>query len=140
MEGSWKVVPAKLDAEKTQQAEDVHGDVLAAQAGLRHSKHTQTPSARQTPMMPNRYRPTQDSPPRPGGEGWLVNGEQQLLVRFSNDTPTAHSQWVILSTYRWVRPYPPVPQTRRRMLRHNAIETWQNMLKVGWRQCDPPVR
>ena len=98
------------------------------------------PDERQTPPMPNRYRATHESPPKPGGEGWLVNGDAQLLVRFSNDNPTAHGQWVILSTYRWVRPNPPVPQSQRRMLRHNAVEAWKNMQMVGWRRCHPPVR
>ena len=95
---------------------------------------------RQTSPMPNRYRPTHEPLPKAGGEGWLVNGEEKLLVRFSNDNPTAHGQWVILSTYRWERPHPPVPHTRRRMLRHNAIEAWNNMQKIGWRRCHPPVR
>ncbi|MDC2985005.1 DUF1651 domain-containing protein [bacterium] len=30
--------------------------------------------------------------------------------------------------------------TRRRMLRHNAVEAWQMMQKTGWRRCPPPVR
>ena len=67
-------------------------------------------------------------------------GDEQLLVRFSTGRSTAHGQWVILSTYRWVRPHPPEPQSQRRMLQHNAIEAWQNMQKVGWRRCRPPVR
>ncbi|WP_370629769.1 DUF1651 domain-containing protein [Synechococcus sp. PH41509] len=29
--------------------------------------------------------------------------------------------------------------TRRRMLRHNAIEAWQTMQKAGRRRCPPPV-
>ena len=90
--------------------------------------------------MLNRYRASYEPPPRGGGEGWLVNGDEQLLVRFSNENPTAHGQWVVLSTYRWIRPHPPEPQTRRRMLRHNAIETWETMQKIGWRRCHPPVR
>jgi len=90
--------------------------------------------------MTNRYRASYEPPPKGGGEGWLVNGDEQLLVRFSNENPTAHGQWVVLSTYRWIRPHPPVPETRRRMLRHNAIETWETMQKIGWRRCHPPVR
>ena len=55
----------------------------------------------------------------------------QLLVRFSNDNPTIHGQWVILSTYRWVRPiHRP----------HNAVEAWENMQVDGWRRRHPPVR
>ena len=80
------------------------------------------------------------SPPKPGGEGWLVNGDAQLLVRFRNDNPTAHGQWVILNTYRWVRPHPPVPQRERHMLRNNAVVARKNMQVVGWRKCHPPMR
>ena len=69
-----------------------------------------------------------------------MNSVEGLLVRFSNDTPAAHGQWVVLSTYLWKRPNPPVPQARRRMLRHNAIEAWNNMQQIGWRRCHPPVR
>ena len=35
---------------------------------------------------------------------------------------------------------PLVPQTRRRMLRHNAIDAWKHMQKTGWQRCSPPVR
>ena len=53
--------------------------------------------------MPNRYRATYESPPKGGGDGWLVNGDQGLLVRITNDTPTTHGQWVVLNTSRWER-------------------------------------
>ena len=39
----------------------------------------------------------------------------------------------------WLPPRPPVPQTCRRLLRHNAIETWKTMLKIGWKWCSPPM-
>ncbi|WP_368506441.1 DUF1651 domain-containing protein [Synechococcus sp. YX-04-1] len=26
------------------------------------------------------------------------------------------------------------------MLRYNAIEAWDKMLRTGWRRCSPPVR
>ncbi|KZR82836.1 hypothetical protein MITS9509_01788 [Synechococcus sp. MIT S9509] len=90
--------------------------------------------------MPNWDHTTQEQPLQAGRDGWLVNGDEQLLVRFSNGQSTAHGRWVVLSTYRWVRPHPPEPQSQRRMLEHNAIEAWQNMQKVGWRRCRPPVR
>ena len=59
-----------------------------------------------------------DSPVKPGGEGWLVNDQQQKVVRFKNDISTAHAEWVTLSTYSWMPPSTPVPMTQRRMLRH----------------------
>tara|TARA_Y100000589_G_scaffold227911_1_gene215339 strand:- start:117 stop:437 length:321 start_codon:yes stop_codon:yes gene_type:complete len=75
-----------------------------------------------------------------GGEGWLVNGQQQLVVQFKPDASLSHGQWVELRTYSWVRPQPPVPQSRRTLSRHIAIETWKHMVQVGWRRCSPPVR
>ena len=90
--------------------------------------------------MPSRERATDPSPEKPGGEGWLVNPEQQKVVQFKPDSATIHAQWVAVRTYRWDPPRPPIPQTRRRMLRHNAIEAWDTMLKTGWRRCSAPVR
>tara|TARA_B100001063_G_scaffold165199_1_gene154101 strand:- start:204 stop:476 length:273 start_codon:yes stop_codon:yes gene_type:complete len=81
-----------------------------------------------------------DNPAKPGGEGWLVNDQQQKVVHFKNDMATAHAEWVALATYSWKPPSPPVPMTQRRMLRHNAIEAWNTMKKTGWRPCHPPVR
>ena len=81
-----------------------------------------------------------DSPPKPGGEGWLVNAQQQKVVQFKPDASTIHAEWVAVRTYSWVPPSPPVPLTRRRMLRHKAIEAWITMKKTGWRPCHPPVR
>ena len=81
-----------------------------------------------------------DNPAKPGGEGWLVNDQQQKVVQFKPDASTVHAEWVAVRTYSWVPPNPPVPLTRRRMLRHNAIEAWNTMKKTGWRPCHPPVR
>jgi len=89
--------------------------------------------------MPNHNRVTQEPPVKSGGEGWLVNGAQKLLVQFKPDTPSTQEQWVSLRTYAWEPPHPPEPQSRRRMLRHTAIEAWETMLKGGWRRCSPPV-
>ena len=77
---------------------------------------------------------------KPGGEGWLVNAQQQKVVHFKPDASTVHADWVAVRTYSWVPPSPPVPLARRRMLRHNAIEAWNTMKKTGWRPCHPPVR
>ncbi len=90
--------------------------------------------------MPIKDRSTHPPPEKPDGEGWLANADQQKIVQFMHDRPTAHGQWVILRTFHWRPPDYPIPQTRRRMLRHNAIEAWQTMLKTGWQRCSPPVR
>ena len=90
--------------------------------------------------MPNKDRSFHESPQKAGGEGWLYSEQQQQLCHFKPDTATVHAQWVAIRTYSYVPPRPPEPMTRRRMLRHNAIEAWQTMQKTGWRRCPPPVR
>jgi len=90
--------------------------------------------------MPLKDRSINEPPEKPDGEGWLVNEQQQLACQFKPDTPSAHGQWVSVRTYRWLPPRPPVPQTSRRMLRHNAVEAWQTMQKTGWQRCRPPLR
>ena len=90
--------------------------------------------------MPNKDRSFHESPEKAGGEGWLYSEQQQKLCHFTPDTATVHAQWVAIRTYSYVPPRPPEPMTRRRMLRHNAIEAWQTMQKTGWRRCPPPVR
>ena len=77
---------------------------------------------------------------KPLVEGWLVNGEQKLVVQFRPDVSVNHGQWFELRTYSWIRPHPPVPQTMRKVSRATAIDTWKHMVQVGWRQCSPPVR
>ncbi|MCB4377560.1 DUF1651 domain-containing protein [Synechococcus sp. MU1650] len=90
--------------------------------------------------MPKKVRATNPPPEKPGGEGWLVSPEQQLLCQFKPDSATVYAQWVAVRTYRCVPPSPPVPQTRRQMLRYNAIHDWVKLLKIGWRRCLPLVR
>ena len=82
----------------------------------------------------------EDSHAKAGGEGWLVNAQQQKVVQFKPDASTVHAEWVAVRTYSWVPPRPPVPMTQRRMLRHNAIEAWETMQKTGWVRCRAPVR
>ena len=89
--------------------------------------------------MPLKDRSINPPLEKPGGEGWLENSQQQLACQFRPDAPSAHGQWVSVRTYSWIPPRQPVPQTQRRMLRHNAVEAWQKMLKTGWQRCHPPM-
>ena len=59
---------------------------------------------RQTPAMPNKDRATNPPPVKPGGEGWLVSPEQQLLCQFKPDAASVHAEWVVVSNYSWVPP------------------------------------
>ena len=98
------------------------------------------PSLARTSGMPNKDRSFHESPQKAGGEGWLYSEQQQKLCHFKPDTATVHAQWVAIRTYSYVPPRPPEPMTRRRLLRHNAIEAWETMQRTGWRRCPPPVR
>ena len=89
--------------------------------------------------MPNKDRSFHEAPQKAGGEGWLYSEQQQKLCHFKPDMATVHAQWIAIRTYSYVPPRPPEPMTRRRMLRHNAIEAWQTMQKTGWRRCTPPA-
>ena len=96
-----------------------------------------TPSLASTSGMPNKDRRFHEAPQKAGGEGWFYSEEQQLLTQFRADARTLHAKWVELRTFTWVPPRPPVPQTTRRMLRHNAIEAWTHMQNTGWKCCAP---
>ena len=55
-----------------------------------------------------------------GGEGWLVNMQEGMLLQIKPDKPTQHAQFVLVSYYRLLaRPGKPVRQ--QRMLRHLGI-------------------
>ena len=99
-----------------------------------------TPSLASTSGMPNKDRSFHEASQKTGGEGWFYSEEQQLLTQFHADARTLHAKWVELRTFTWIPPRNPVPQTTRRMLRHNALEAWAHMQKTGWVRCRPPVR
>ena len=52
-----------------------------------------------------------DNPAKPGGEGWLVNDQQQKVVRFMNDMATAHAEWVTRLQQQLVTTLPLTPKT-----------------------------
>ena len=71
--------------------------------------------------MSNKDRPQVERHPPKKGVGWLVNAQQGKVCSFTNDSPTAHAQWVVVET----RPLRGAGQpVVRRMLRHKAIEAW----------------
>ncbi|WP_115018444.1 DUF1651 domain-containing protein [Synechococcus sp. UW140] len=84
--------------------------------------------------MPSKDRPLVDRHAPKNGEGWLLSIEQQKVCRFRNDMPTAHAKWVEVETRSLSAKGRPII---RRMLRHNAIDAWEAMLKAGWQPCPP---
>ena len=72
--------------------------------------------------------------------GWLHSEQQQKLCHFRPDTATVHAQVDRHKDLRLRSASFALADTRRRTLRHNAIEAWQTMQKMGWRRCPPLVR
>ena len=66
--------------------------------------------------------------------------EQKVVDIHKPEEPTADGQWVTLRTFHWRPPDDPIPESRLRMLKHEAIEVWEKMLSAGRRQFSPPVR
>ena len=90
------------------------------------------------------FATTDDQAERTSIEQWLVSERQQLVCQFKPDTATAHLQWVARFAPHRRPPDYPIPQARERMLRYNAIEAWQTMLKqagdAALRLSDEPPR
>ena len=74
---------------------------------------------------------------KPGGEGWLVNSQEGLMIQIKPDRPTSHAQFVLVSTYR-LGPRRGQPIRQQRMLRHLGIEMWMNLQKIGWERSTAP--
>ena len=71
----------------------------------------------------------------------VVNGiVANIGIQPGDDQLHFHAQRVAVRTYHWVPPRPPMPETCRRMLRHNAIKARDKMLNTVWRRCRAPVR
>ena len=92
--------------------------------------------------MPNRYRATHESPPKPKGEGWLVNGVEQLLVRFSNDPnrswPVGHPEHLPLGETPSTGPAKPEAHAqaqRRGSLENHANGRLASMRSTGALIC-----
>ena len=67
-----------------------------------------------------------------GGQGWLLNRQEGLVVRFQQAMPTSHAEWVWVETGRLIAPGQATPEHRRRLLRVNAIKAFETMRLTGW--------
>ena len=77
--------------------------------------------------MPNKDKPLVYRHAPKDCVGWLMNDIEGKVCRFANDMATAHAQWVEVETRPLRGDGQPVI---RRLLRHNAIETWEMMQSV----------
>ena len=67
-----------------------------------------------------------------GGQGWLLNRQEGIVVRFQQAMPTSHAEWVWVETGRLIAPGQATPEHRRRLLRVNAIKAFETMRLTGW--------
>ena len=81
-----------------------------------------------------------EAPERAGGGGGCTPSSSRSSVTSGPTRRPFMRKWIAIRTYGYVPPRSPVPMTRRRTLRHNAIEAWQTMQETGWRRCPPLVR
>ena len=70
---------------------------------------------------------------KPGGEGWLVNPQEGLMIQMKPAQSTRHDQFVGLSTYR-LGPRRGQPICGQRMSRHLGIEMWMDVQKICWKR------
>ena len=60
-------------------------------------------------------------------KGGCIPSTSQKLYRLKPDTARVHARWVAIKAYSYFPLRLPEPMTQRRLLRHNAIEAWENM-------------
>ena len=91
-------------------------------------------------MANSQHQAQSRSQPNLRGSEWLVNTIQQLVVQFKPELNSESTDWVSIRTYHYVPPKPPEPLSHRRVLDQYAIDTWNVMVKRGWRPCRAPAR
>lgn len=67
-----------------------------------------------------------------GAQGWLINRQEGLVVRFQQAMPPSSAEWVWVETGRFLAPGQATPEQRRRLLRVNAIKAFETMRLTGW--------
>ena len=67
-----------------------------------------------------------------GAQGWLLNRQEGLVVRFQQAMSPSSAEWVWVETGRFLAPGQATPEQRRRLLRVNAIKAFETMRLTGW--------
>lgn len=70
------------------------------------------------------------------GTGWLLSRDGSQVVRITSTGETLHARWCEVTDADVVNGRPLVRHSRR-MLRFNATQLWQNLLRLGWRRVPP---
>ena len=67
------------------------------------------------------------------GEGWLRSPDGWQVVRITSAGETLHAKWCEVTDADVVNGRPLVRHSRR-MLRFNATQLWQNLIRLGWQR------
>jgi hypothetical protein len=70
------------------------------------------------------------------GEGWLRSPQGGKVVKLTSAGPSLHAKWVQVTDADVVNGRLIVRHSRR-MLRFNAEQLWQNLIRQGWNRVPP---
>jgi hypothetical protein len=71
------------------------------------------------------------------GVGWLRSPEGQKVVRIAGAGESLHAKWVEVTDADVGPSGRPQVRHNRRMLRFNAEQLWQNLIRQGWKRVPP---
>lgn len=70
------------------------------------------------------------------GTGWLRSPEGLKVVKINSAGETLHAKWVEVTDADVVNGRPLIRYCRR-MLRFNATQLWENLIRQGWKRVPP---
>jgi hypothetical protein len=71
------------------------------------------------------------------GEGWLRSLDGSQVVRIASAGETLHVKWVEVTDADVMDSGHMQIQHNRRMLRSNALQLWENLIRRGWKRVPP---
>lgn len=71
------------------------------------------------------------------GVGWLKSSCGYQVVRITSSDETLHAKWVEVTNADVTSTGRMQIRHNRRMLRFNATQLWQNLIRLGWQRVPP---
>jgi hypothetical protein len=71
------------------------------------------------------------------GEGWLRSPDASQVVRIASAGETIHAKWVEVTDADVMDSGHMQIQHNSRMLRFNALQLWENLIRRGWKRVPP---
>jgi hypothetical protein len=69
--------------------------------------------------------------------GWLRSHDGSQVVRIASAGETLHAKWVEVTNTDVMDSGHMQIQHNRRMLRFNALQLWENLIRRGWKRVPP---